>query len=359
MKLGFGLYRHQLNAEHYDFARQCGATHLVVHLCDYFNKAGKEQGDANQPVGDTSEGWGAALGKDDPIWTLEGLQKLKADVESHGLKIWAIENFDPSMWHDILLDGPKKEEQMAGLQALIRNVGKVGIPVFGYNFSMAGVSSREVGPVARGNAQSVYMRKVDDTPIPNGMVWNMRYDPDAPEGEMAFFSHEELWQRLAWFLKNLVPVAEEAGVRLAAHPDDPPMPIVRNSPRLVYQPHMYNDLLGIVPSHANALEFCLGTIAEMTEGDVYEAVDHYSKSNSIGYIHFRNIRGKVPHYEETFIDEGDVDMFKVLEILKKNNFEGVLIPDHAPQMTCAAPWHSGMAFAMGYMKAAMQTINDE
>lgn len=356
MKLGFGLYRHQLNAAHYDFARQCGATHLVVHLCDYFNKAGKDQAGANQPVGDSSEGWGLASGVEDPIWTLEGLLKLKAEVEAHGLKIWAIENFDPSMWHDILLDGPKKEEQMQFLQQLIRNVGKVGIPVFGYNFSMAGVSSREVGPVARGNAQSVYMRKVDETPIPNGMVWNMRFDPKAQEGEMAFFSHEELWQRLSWFLKNLVPVAEEAGVRLAAHPDDPPMPVVRNSPRLVYQPHMYNDLLGIVPSHANALEFCLGTIAEMTEGDVYEAVDHYSKVNAIGYIHFRNVRGKVPHYEETFIDEGDVNMFKVLEILKANDYQGILIPDHAPQMTCDAPWHAGMAYAMGYMKAAFQAV---
>jgi len=89
---------------------------------------------------------------------------------------------------------------------------------------------------------------------------------------------------------------------------------------------------------------------------VYEAVDTYSKANAIGYIHFRNVRGKVPHYEETFIDEGDVDMFRVLEILKANDYQGVLIPDHSPQMSCDAPWHSGMAFAMGYMKAAMQTV---
>jgi mannonate dehydratase len=356
MKLGFGLYRHQLNSAHYKFAKQCGATHVVVHLCDYFNTDSKEQSEANQPVGDSSDGWGFAGGGNDPIWSLEGLQKLKEDIEAHGLKIWAIENFDPSMWYDILLDGPEKESQMAFLQELIRTVGKVGIPVFGYNFSIAGVASREIGPVARGGAHSVFMRKVDETPIPNGMVWNMRYSKNEPEGEIPFFSHEILWERLNWFLLNLIPAAEEANVCLAAHPDDPPMPIVRNSPRLVYQPHMYDDLLNIAPSPNNALELCLGTIAEMTSGDVYDVVDKYSKSNKIGYIHFRNVHGKVPHYDETFIDEGDIDMPRVLSILKKNNYEGVLIPDHTPQMTCDAPWHAGMAYAMGYMKAAMQLI---
>ncbi len=360
MKLGFGLYRHQLDTAHYEFARQCGATHLVVHLCDYFNKVDSGQDDDNQPVGDTNEGWGRAGSADDPIWTLEGLLALKAEVEAHGLQLWAIENFDPGMWYDILLDGPRKQEQMAFLQGLIRNVGAAGIPVFGYNFSIAGVSSRQVGPVARGNADSVYMEAVDQTPIPAGMVWNMRYDSDSVSsaGELEFFPHEELWQRLAWFLQQLVPVAEEAGVRLAAHPDDPPVPVVRNSPRLVYQPHMYQDLLGLVPSRSNALEFCLGTVAEMTEGDVYQAVDQYSSGGNIAYLHFRNIKGKVPNYHETFIDDGDVDMFRVLEILKANEYDGVLIPDHSPQMSCDAPWHAGMAYAMGYMKAALQTIAD-
>ena len=357
MKLGFGLYRHHLDAEHFDFARQCGATHLVVHLCDYFGKADSRHSENNQPVGDSSEGWGDSGFADDPVWSEEGLMGLKQEVESHGLKIWAIENFDPSMWYDILLDGPKKEEQMSLLQDLIRTVGRVGIPVFGYNFSIAGVSSRKVGPVARGNAQSVYMDGVDESPIPRGMIWNMQYDRQAGKGTLDWFSHDELWARLQWFLEHLLPVAEEAGVRLAAHPDDPPVPVLRNSPRLVYQPDLYQRLLDLVPSDQNSLEFCLGTIAEMTEGDVYETVDRYSRSDSIAYIHFRNVNGKVPNYRETFIDDGDIDMGRVLTILKANGFDGVLIPDHSPQMTCAAPWHAGMAFTMGYLKAAMQAVD--
>jgi mannonate dehydratase len=239
----------------------------------------------------------------------------------------------------------------------IRIVGKAGIPIFGYNFSLAGVASREVGPYARGEAESVGMEgTVDDTPVPNGMVWNMVYDENAPQGTIPRISHDELWQRLRYFLENIIPVAEEAGVKLAAHPDDPPMPYVRNTPRLVYQPDMYQRLIDIKPSENNKLEFCLGSIAEMTDGDVYEATDRYSKQNKIGYIHFRNIVGKVPNYKEVFVDEGDIDMVKILRILKKNRFEGVLIPDHTPQMSCNAPWHAGMAYAMGYMKAAISMI---
>src|SRR6185437_4959312 len=97
----------------------------------------------------------------------------------------------------------------------------------------------------------------------------------------------------------VVPVAEQAGVKLAAHPDDPPLPTMRGQPRLVYQPHMYQRLLDLKPSRANALEFCLGTLAEMTEGDIYETVNQYSRQNAVAYVHFRNVHGKVPDYRET------------------------------------------------------------
>jgi mannonate dehydratase len=122
---------------------------------------------------------------------------------------------------------------------------------------------------------------------------------------------------------------------------------------------MYQRLLDLKPSPANALEFCLGTMAEMTEGDVYEATDLYSRQSKLAYVHFRNVRGKVPEYRETFVDDGDIDMLRVLRILKRNAYDGVIIPDHTPQMTCAAPWHAGMAYALGYLKAAIQAIEGE
>jgi mannonate dehydratase len=135
------------------------------------------------------------------------------------------------------------------------------------------------------------------------------------------------------------------------------MPTMRGQPRLVYQPSMYQQLIDLHPSQSNALEFCLGTLAEMTEGDIYQATDQYSRQGKLAYVHFRNVHGKVPHYRETFVDDGDIDMLRILKILKGNNFGGVLIPDHTPQMTCSAPWHAGMAYALGYMKCALQSID--
>ncbi len=351
MKLGLGIYRHMLNRAHYDFARQCGCTHVVVHLVDYFNNSAQSNKN-DQPIGNKG-GWGKAVANDD-CWKLENLLALKKEINDAGLVWEAVENFSPADWHDVLLDGPKKYEQIETCKQIIRNVGAAGIPVFGYNFSLAGVSSRTTGNFARGGALSVGMDAVDETPVPQGMVWNMVYDDAAHEGVLPNITHDELWQRLAFFLEELLPVAEEAGVKLAAHPDDPPAPFVRGTPRLVYQPGMYQRLLDIKQSSSNALEFCLGSIAEMTEGDVYAATEAYA--DSIAYIHFRNVKGKVPHYKEVFVDEGDIDMVRILKILKAHNFNGVLIPDHTPQITCDAPWYAGMAFTLGYMKAAMQLV---
>ncbi len=350
IKLGFGFYHHMLTPENFRFARQCGATHAVVHLVDYFGHA--QEGDANQPVGG-DRGWGRAGGSDER-WTLPALLRLKADLAAEGLELAAIENFDPAHWYDVLLDGPKRREQLEGLKRIVRDLGAAGVGVMGYNFSLAGVASRVSGPFARGGAVSVGMDGVDETPIPNGMVWNMVWTPAAPAGVLPSIDHDELWRRLAGFLEEMLPVAEEAGVRLALHPDDPPTPFVRGQPRLVYQPDLYRRLLGLDASPANALEFCLGSLSEMTEGDVYATTEEHAAAGKIGYVHFRNVVGKAPHYQEVFIDEGDVDMARIVEILVRHGYDGVLIPDHTPLMSCPSGWHAGMAYAMGYMQALIQ-----
>ena len=353
VKLGLGLYRHMLTRENFQFARQAGATHVVAHLVDYF-KGGAHSPADNQPTGD-DQGWGLA-GDPDKLWTLDELLALRRSIEAEGLKLEAIENFDPAHWHDVLLDGPKRPQQIENVKTIIRRLGQAGIPIMGYNFSLAGVAGRVTGPFARGGAVSVGVDGPFDTPIPNGMVWNMVYDSSAPKGHLPSITRDELWRRFTSFLQEVLPVAEAAGVKLALHPDDPPLPTVRGQPRLVFQPHLYQRVLDLSPSPANALEFCLGSLAEMPDCDIYETVDRYSRQGKLAYVHFRNVTGKVPRYRETFVDDGDIDMLRVLKILKLNRFEGVLIPDHTPQMTCAAPWHAGMAYAMGYMRAALRAV---
>lgn len=351
MKLGLGLYRDLLTEKNFRFARQAGATHLVVHLVDYF---GGENPSLSS--GPDNRGWGAS--SNGRRWRYDDLMEIKDRIESHGLTWEAIENFDPAHWHDILLDGPRKAEQLDNVKQMIRDVGRAGIPTIGYNFSIAGVWGWTKGPCGRGDAISVRYDESEidkNKPIPKGMVWNMVYDSDAPAGEVAPVSSEELWSRFSAFLEEVIPVAKESGVTLALHPDDPPTDELRGSARLVNHPDKYQRVLDLVPSEANALEFCLGTLQEMPEGeDVYESIRRYGGQDKIAYVHFRNVQGTVPSYQETFVDEGDLDMIRAVEALRDVDYDGVLIPDHTPEMSCDAPWHAGMAYAMGYMKAALQ-----
>lgn len=345
MKIGLGLYREQLTPDNFAFAAQAGATHIVAHLTNYFSGR-----DPQIISGDPGAGWGDCSA--DTLWTYDDLAALIADVRAAGLELAAIENLSPRFWSDVLLDGPDRARQMEGLKQLVRDAGRAGVPCIGYNFSIAGVFGWTRGPYARGGAQSVAfgMEPVDpDMPLPDGLVWNMRYRPAVDGAAPVTVSNEQLWDRLERFLREIVPVAEKAGVVLAAHPDDPPADRLRGTARLVNRPEKYDRLMSIIDSPANGLELCLGTLQEMPGGDIYEHVRRFARSGRIGYIHFRNVKGKFPRYIEAFVDEGDIDMAEIVRILRDENYAGVLIPDHTPDMRCAAPWHAGMAFALGYM----------
>lgn len=341
MKIGLGMYPNLLTPDDFRFARQAGATCVVAHLPGFARRPGR-----GLPP--------------EQMWTYDELAGLKAAMNAEGLEFAAIENFDVEHWYDVLLDGPKRDEQMAGLKQLLRTMGRLGIGAMGYNFSYANVWGRVTVARARGGAKSpgyVGALAPPQAQIPKGMVWNTVYDPGAPAGTIGAVSEALIWERFERFLKDLVPVAEEAGVRLAMHPADPPLETVHDTFRLVTKPEHYQRLLDLYPSHCHAAEFCQGTIAEMDgQMDVYEAIETYAGQGKIAYVHLRNVKGKVPDYYETFIDDGDVDMVRALRLYHKHGFDGVLIPDHSPEMACAAPWHAGMAYALGWMRGVIGMI---
>lgn len=347
MKIGLGLYRQSLTDENFRFAAQAGATHIVAHLTNYFS--GKTP---RLSRGEADSGWGDC--SDDELWTYEEMAELVGRLRAHGLELAAIENFSPKFWSDILLDGPERAAQIDGLKQLVIDAGRAGVPCIGYNFSIAGVWGWTRGPFSRAGAVSVGfdLSAIDpDLATPDGVLWNMRYRPAIEGAAPVAVTSRQIWDRLEGFLRELVPVAEAAGVKLAAHPDDPPVEALRGAARLVNQPAKYDRLLDVVDSPSNATELCLGSLQEMSGGDIYDAVRRIARRDRIGYIHFRNVRGKVPNYVETFIDDGDIDMAEIIRILRDEKFEGVLIPDHTPELECGSPWHAGMAYAIGYMRA--------
>lgn len=352
MRVGLTLSGDVLNTDGAKFAAQLGVTDIVAHLTNY---AGG--GDQTSYLAGKSAGPAYGDARGNKLWTVDDFSRLIAMLKVHGLRLAAIENFSPNFWSDILLDGPKKREQMEDLKRLVRDAGKAGVPVIGYNFSIVGVWGWMKKPIARGGAVTVSFDASafdTDEPMPDGVVWNMRVREGKAGAAPVTVSDDELWQRLEWFLRELVPIAEEAGVRLAAHPDDPPMKALRGTARLVNEHSKYDRLVQVMDSRSNALEFCIGSLQEMPGGDIYETTRHFARAGKIAYVHFRNVSGKVPHYHETFVDDGDVDMAAVVRVLKEEGYDGVLIPDHVPELNCSAPWHAAHAYTVGYMKALIK-----
>lgn len=338
MKMGLGFYPSIYNEDTLSFAKQIGVSHIMIHI----------------PSADMlpSSKYG--------FWSEDDLKAMVGQVEDHGLKLEAIENFQPAHWHHILTAGPKREQQMENVKMIIRNMGRAGIPIMGYNFSLAAVAGRKMLPYARGGALSpVYDRDADenfDKPLPNGFVWGQQVEE--AEGNMGDVSLEEMWERYDWFMERILPVAQECNVKLAIHPDDPPVPVMRRVNRLMVNVDRYDESFAKHPSDYNMVEFCQGTFTEMPYNDdyVYDAIDHFTKMNKIAYVHFRNVRGKLPKYYEEFIDTGDVDMIRALTLYRDNGFKGMIIPDHVPTMAVKEPWTTGVAYTIGYMRALCRAL---
>ncbi len=336
MKLGLGLYPNLLTDDNLRFARQLGVTHIVAWM--------------PLPAGRG-------------FWELEDLLRLRSRVESFGLKLAAVENIPPSHWDRILLGAPGRQRQVEQVKRTIRNLGRAGVLCLGYCFSIVGVWGHwrdgEAGG-GRGGAgiKSFDYDRVKDAPtLVRGKIWGgHRWNDPVPEQVVGPVDVETMWERLAWFLREVVPVAEEAGVTLAAHPDDPPVPVLRGIGRPLTSPEALERLTNIVDSPCNAIEFCQGTVAEMG-ADVVEVIRRLGSRSKIAYGHFRNVRGAVPRFDEVFIDEGDTDMIAAMRAYAEVGFDGVMIPDHTPMVSCAAPWHAGMAFAIGYMRALQQAVS--
>lgn len=338
MKLGLGLKPHLWTEARLKLARQLGCESVVAWV---------------------------PLPEGDGIWSVAQLAALRDMANRNGLDLAAIENFHPGHWDHIVLDEPGKERQMENICQTIANAGEVGIPCFGYSFSVCGVQgyyTERDNTEGRGLASikrfDVKKLPVNWEPPLNQEFWfNTVLKRRPSEGRLPPVGEQEMWDRFHYFLKNALPVAESAGVKLCAHPDDPPVPTLRGMYRPLHSVEGHRKLLSLIDSPSNCLEFCQGTMSTMSGVDIYDVIREFVTSGKVGYVHFRNTSGTLPSYSEVFIDDGYVDMQKALEIYRECGFEGTLIPDHTPVVSSDEPWDTGMAYALGYMRAGINRAN--
>lgn len=285
-----------------------------------------------------------------PPWDYMHLLRLKQRFQDAGLELAVIESAPPSIHEPIKLGLPNRDERIDRFCELVENMGRVGIPVMCHNF-MAGFG---------------WLRTSMSTPTRGGALVSS-YDhslmKDAPLTEWGEITEEQLWDNMRAFLTKVVPVAEKAGVKLAVHPDDPPLSPIRGIARILTRPDQFQRVIDMVPSPSNGITFCQGNFSAMGV-DVPETIRHFGRQKQIHFVHFRDVRGTPERFSETFHEEGQTDMFDAMAAYGEVDFDGPMRLDHAPTMATEnndRPGYEtmGRLFAIGYIKGLMEGVKKQ
>ncbi len=284
-------------------------------------------------------------------WETRDLRLLREKCEAYNLRLEALENVPMSMMDKIMLGLPGRDEQIANYQQTIRNMGEAGIPVLGYAWMPNWVWRT---PNAKGRG-GVIVTAFDLSLIDTELVHGIR-TMDVLNGHT--INTDEMWANYTYWAQAVVPVAEEAGVRLALHPDDPPLPELGGIARLFHNPAGFKRAIDeIAPSPNHGLDFCIGCFSEMGE-NVPEVIRDFASRGKIIYVHFRDVQGCGPTFQECFLGEGNIDVVDTMRALKQAGFTGFIIDDHVPHLIDDSEWnHRGHAHATGYLLALLEAVN--
>jgi mannonate dehydratase len=231
---------------------------------------------------------------------------------------------------------------------LIKNMGALGIPVWCYEWMpVFGWTRTSTTTLIRGGALAT--------------SYNHEYMEHAPLTEYGIVTEEQLWKNLEYFLKAVIAEAEKAHVKLAIHPDDPPVSPIRGVARIMRSIDNFQKLLDLYPSPVNGIALCQGNFALMTD-NLPRVIHHFGKQGKIFFVHFRNVKGTPYKFTETFHDDGMLDMYQCMKAYYDTGFDGVMRPDHVPTMEGDSnenPAYSsiGRLFAIGYMKGLLEAVS--
>ncbi|MFB3922554.1 MAG: mannonate dehydratase [Terriglobia bacterium] len=287
--------------------------------------------------------------------TLENFRRLKEKTEGFGIKVWNIGNVNVHNMPEVTLNLPGRDDKLEEYKSYLRHLGKLGIHYTTYAHMGNGIWSSE-NESTRGGASA---RAYDAAKNPKG-YWDGKVFT-GPLSHGRRYTKEEIWANYTYFIKAVAPVAEQEGVRIGIHPDDPPAPELAGVPRCIFGNFDgYMRALEIAASPNVGVCLCCGTWLEggpLMGRSVVDAIHHFARQRKLFKIHFRNVNASLPHFVETFVDDGSMDMYQVMKALVEVRFDGIAIPDHVPQM--AGGYKAGYAYTVGYMKALLGRAQSE
>ena len=307
--------------------------------------------------------------------TVEGFTHMREQWEAGGFKVYneaariapngkAVINVP-----EIVLNLPGRDERIEEFLNYLRFLGKAGIPYMTYGFEGNGNWRSGTATSKRG-----YLASDCDLNSPtfhggwNGTVYK------EPLSHGRVFSRDEIWDNYTYFIKKVAPVAEESGVKIGIHPDDPPQPMLAGVPRLFTSFEGYKRAMEIADSPNVGVCLCVGSWLEggsKTGADPVQMIKYFGGRKKLFKIHFRNVTQPLPHFTETLMDDGYYDMYKVMEALADVNFDGIVIPDHIPEFVGSAAARAqsagngpsgvmlpdpGLAYSLGYMNATLKAV---
>jgi mannonate dehydratase len=286
--------------------------------------------------------------------TYETFADIKRRVEAAGLKVTNIGNTNVHNMPEVTLNLPGRDQKIEEYKQYLRNLSRAGIYYTTYAHMGNGIWSSQQ-ETTRGGAPS----RAFHASNAKGYWVKTVFEPPLTQGRK--FSKEELWKNYTYFIKQVVPVAEETGVRIGIHPDDPPMQELGGVPRCIFGNFDgYVRALEIANSPNIGVCLCCGTWMEggdLMGKNVFEAARAFAGMGKLWKIHFRNVSSPVPDFKETYVDGGYTDMKKLMRTLVDVDFRGILIADHVPRMV--GDRRTGWAFSLGYIRALYDMARDE
>jgi mannonate dehydratase len=282
-----------------------------------------------------------------PPYDFASFKKSKNIYEANGLNLYGLEG-DQFDMNRIKFGLPGRDEDIELYKQMLVNMGQLGVPLLCYNF-MAGIG---------------WFRTTTDIEERAGALVSGFSSEEAnklPLTEFGIVPAEKIWENYQYFIQQVIPVAEQAGVKMALHPDDPPVSPLRGIGRIFINADGIRKALALSNSPSHGLTFCQGTYTTMGE-NVELLIEEFK--DRIHFVHIRDVSGTAENFRETFHDNGPTDMFKMMKAYKKIGFTGPLRSDHVPTMYGESNSHAGYEmkgnlFGVGYIKGLMDGLQND